>query len=435
MILDLLSLPGDKSKITLDTRERHDSYMSANRAGGLLPGGLLRCVEGQEPEHVMGRVTLQTIADRVGVSRMTVSNAFSRPDQLSARLRDHILAVADELGYVGPDPTARALASGTAGAVGLLLSDTLPYALTDEVAMQFMAGIADELGSSGLALTLLSAAPRDGVVQARDVAMDGALVYSCDPDSSAVSWLMRRRLPLVFVDQAPAPGIPSVNVDDRPGAQAAARHLVGLGHRRIAIVTVGYGGETGILANPLDSTVAHAERQRMLGWLEALAEADIEPIVVRQRHADPQDNGYDAMQAILEAGGEATGILCFSDAIAGGVIHALRDAGLRVPDDVSVIGFDDNPIARRMQPALTTVRQDAQGKGRAAAAALISAITNPGARPARRGRHVVLPTELIIRDSTAPPPTAQPIITRRRATTRPSSTADRLVPVTGTLHA
>ena len=91
----------------------------------------------------MGRVTLQTIADRVGVSRMTVSNAFSRPDQLSARLRDQILAVADELGYVGPDPTARALASGTAGAVGLLLSDTVPYALTDEVAMQFMAGIAD----------------------------------------------------------------------------------------------------------------------------------------------------------------------------------------------------------------------------------------------------------------------------------------------------
>jgi DNA-binding LacI/PurR family transcriptional regulator len=329
----------------------------------------------------MGRVTLQTIADRVGVSRMTVSNAFSRPDQLSARLRDQILAVADELGYVGPDPTARALASGTAGAVGLLLSDTLPYALTDEVAMQFMAGIADELGSSGLALTLLSAAPRDGVVQARDVAIDGALVYSCDPDSSAVGWLMRRRLPLVFVDQAPAPGIPSINVDDRPGAHVAAQYLVDLGHRLVAIVTAGYGGEFGIVTNPLDTIVAHAERQRMLGWLEALGEAEIEPIVVRQPHADPQDNGYDAVQAIFDSGGRPTGILCFSDAIAGGVICALRDAGLRVPEDVSVIGFDDNPVARRMQPALTTVRQDAQGKGRAAAAALISAIAQAGARP------------------------------------------------------
>jgi DNA-binding LacI/PurR family transcriptional regulator len=266
--------------------------------------------------------------------------------------------------------------------------------LTDEVAMQFISGIADELGASGLALTLLSAAPRDGVVQARDVAIDGALVYSCDPDSSAVGWLMRRRLPLVFVDQAPAPGIPSVNVDDRLGAQAAARHLVDLGHRVVAIVTTGYGGDFGIVANPLDTILAHAERQRMLGWLEALGEADIEPIVVRQPHADPQDNGYDGMRAILDSGRRPTGILCFSDAIAGGVIRALRDAGLRVPEDVSVVGFDDNPIARRMQPALTTVRQDAQGKGRAAAAALINAIEHAGGRPARRGRHVLLPTEL-----------------------------------------
>ena len=91
----------------------------------------------------MGRVTLQTIADRVGVSRMTVSNAFSRPDQLSARLRDQILGVADELGYVGPDPTARALASGTAGAVGLLLSDTLPYACSSWQASPTSLGRAD----------------------------------------------------------------------------------------------------------------------------------------------------------------------------------------------------------------------------------------------------------------------------------------------------
>jgi DNA-binding LacI/PurR family transcriptional regulator len=89
----------------------------------------------------MGRVTLQTIADHVGVSRMTVCNAFSGPDQLSATLRGRVLAVADELGYVGPDPTARALASGTAGTVGLLLSETLTYALTDEVAIAFLAGI------------------------------------------------------------------------------------------------------------------------------------------------------------------------------------------------------------------------------------------------------------------------------------------------------
>jgi DNA-binding LacI/PurR family transcriptional regulator len=362
----------------------------------------------------MGRVTLQTIADHVGVSRMTVSNAFSRPDQLSARLRDRILAVANELGYVGPDPTARALASGTAGTVGLLLSETLTYALTDEVAMAFLAGIAGELAPTGLALTLLSAAPQEGIVPARDVAIDGAVVYSCNPDSSAVGWLMRRRLPLVFVDQAPAPGIASVNIDDRLGARAAAQHIIDLGHRQVAIVTAGFGGEFGVLTDPLEATAAYTERQRLLGWLDALGAAGIEPIVVRQPHASPEDVGYTAAQTVLGRDDQPTAILCFSDAIARGVIRAIQDAGLDVPDDVSVVGFDDNPIGRRTRPALTTVRQDVDAKGRAAAAALTIAIERAKTRPASRGRHVVLPTELVVRDSTTRPPHDAPLARARR---------------------
>ena len=99
----------------------------------------------------MARVTLQTIADQVGVSRMTVSNAFSRPDQLSAELRDKILAAAEELGYAGPDPSARALARGTTGAVGVLLTDSLRNAFADEVATTFLGAIAEELRPTGLA--------------------------------------------------------------------------------------------------------------------------------------------------------------------------------------------------------------------------------------------------------------------------------------------
>ena len=155
----------------------------------------------------MGKVTLQTIADRVGVSRMTVSNAFSRPDQLSAELRDKIMAAADELGYVGPDPAARVLATGSAGTVGVLLTDSLSYAFEDEFAARFLGGIAEELAPTGLALTLLTSSGPAGSVQARDVPMDGALIYSCDETSSALSWLKRRRLPLVLVDQAPSSGV------------------------------------------------------------------------------------------------------------------------------------------------------------------------------------------------------------------------------------
>jgi DNA-binding LacI/PurR family transcriptional regulator len=352
----------------------------------------------------VGRVTLQVIAEHLGVSRMTVSNAFSRPDQLSATLRERILTVANELGYAGPDPTARALASGTAGTVGLLLSDTLRYALTDEVAIAFLAAVADELAPSGLALTLLSAAPQEGIVPARDVAFDGAIVYSCNQNSSAVGWLLRRGLPLVFVDQAPAPGIASVNIDDRSGARAAAQHIVALGHQRVAIVTAGFGGEFGLLTRAQQATLAYTEQQRLLGWLDALGAAGIEPVVVRRPHSDPEDIGYTAAQSVLASGAGPSAVLCFSDAIARGVIHAIQDAGLHVPKDVSVVGFDDNPLARRTQPALTTVRQDVDAKGRAAAAALTSAIDRSKTRPPGRGRHLVLPTELVLRDSTAPPP-------------------------------
>lgn len=352
----------------------------------------------------MGRVTLQTIAEHVGVSRMTVSNAFSRPDQLSAALREQILAVADDLGYVGPDPTARALASGTAGAVGLLLSDTQAYTLTDEVAMTFIAAIADELSPTGLALTLLSAAPREGIVPARDVAMDGAVVYSCDPDSPAVSWLMRRRMPLVFVDQAPAPGITSVNIDDRLGARAAAQHVIELGHRRVAIVTSGFGGEYGVLPQPRDTSLGYIEKERLSGWLDALEAAKITPVVIRQPHADPQDVGHSAAEVLLTRRDRPTAVLCFSDAIARGVIGGLHEHGLHVPEDVSVVGFDDNPVGRRTQPALTTVRQNADAKGRTAAAALITAIERAKTRPPGRGRHIVLPTQLVIRASTARAP-------------------------------
>jgi DNA-binding LacI/PurR family transcriptional regulator len=356
----------------------------------------------------MGRVTLQTIAEHLGVSRMTVSNAFSQPDQLSATLREEILAVADQLGYVGPDPTARALASGTSGAVGLLLSDTREYTLTDEVAMTFIAAIAEELAPTGLALTLLSAAPREGIVPARDVAIDGAVVYSCDPSSPAVGWLMRRRLPLVFVDQAPAPGITSINIDDRLGARAAAQHVIDLGHRRVAIVTAGFGGEYGLLEDPREAGLTYIEKQRLLGWLDALDEAGVTPVVVRQPHADPQRSGQSATEVLLAQPRRPTAVLCFSDAIAHGVIQAIQDAGQSVPEDVSVVGFDDNPLGLRIRPALTTVRQQADVKGRTAAATLSTAIERSKTRPPGRGRHIVLPTELVIRDSTARVPKRAP---------------------------
>ncbi|MGW4463466.1 LacI family DNA-binding transcriptional regulator [Micromonospora sp. NPDC004704] len=372
------------------------------RPGGHSPGP----GDGRRPAtggDVAPRVTLQTIADRVGVSRMTVSNAFSKPDQLSAALRERILDAAREVGYAGPDPAGRALAKGTTGAVGIVLTSSLRFAFTDLVATSFLGAIAEQLGPTGLALTLLTSSDDGDVIPARDVAMDGALVYSCDPTSTAVQYLTRRRLPLVYVDQDPVEGIPAANVDDRSGARAAAAHLIDLGHRRIGLLMSGMHGVHGLI-DPEDIAVdGHASRQRLLGWRDALDAAGITPLVARQDGSVPEQAKAGA-RLLLDRPDRPTAILCFSDAVAYGALQAAEELGIRVPAELSVVGFDDSPLASQLRPALTTVRQDVEAKGRVAAAALTRAIEDTRAGRTVTAEHVLLPTELVVRDSTAPPP-------------------------------
>ena len=347
-------------------------------------------------------MTLQTIADKVGVSRMTVSNAFSRPDQLSPALRERILTAAADLGYAGPDPAARALARGTAGAVGILLTDSLRYAFTDEVAATFLGAIADEMAASGLALTLLTSSERPDVIPARDLPLDGALIYSCDPGSPAVEWLRRRRLPTVLVDQVPERGISSINIADRDGAAMAARHLLELGHRRIDIVSSSFTGPHGHVADAVGTATGFVQRERLVGWVHTLSTAGVTPTVMIERHGDTEA-GHRGAMVLLRSERPPTAILCFSDAIAYGVVQAAHELGLDVPGDLSVVGFDDNPLAQRMRPALTTVRQDVEVKGRAAGAALNAAIAAARTGKRVRAKDVVLPVELVVRRSTAPP--------------------------------
>jgi DNA-binding LacI/PurR family transcriptional regulator len=287
------------------------------------------------------------------------------------------------------------------------MTDTVTYAFTDEIANRFLGAITEQLAPTGLALTLLSSSSRGDVVPARDVAMDGALVYSCDSDTDAVDWLTKRGLPLVFVDQDPVPGMPSVNVDDRGGARAAAQHLVDLGHRRVGIATAEHAAPHAVLMPAEATSLHHVSRQRMLGWTDALRAADIEPLVVRQT-LSPEEAAYDAGRLLLDRDDRPTAVLCFSDVMAFWVVRAAEDLGLEVPADLSVVGFDDSPLARRMRPALTTVRQDVAEKGRAAAAALTESIelTQQGKSP--RARHVLLPTELVVRASTGPAPGRRP---------------------------
>jgi DNA-binding LacI/PurR family transcriptional regulator len=259
------------------------------------------------------------------------------------------------------------------------------------------------LAPTGLAVTLLTSNGRDDVVPARDVAMDGALVYSCRVESAARDWLVRRKLPLVFVDQDPVPGIASVNVDDRGGARAAAQHLVDLGHRRVGIVTLAIDGPHGIVEDPVAAAQGHPQKQRMLGWWDVLEEAGILPTVVQTQN-NSQDEADEAARSLLVGDDRPTAILCFSDVLALGVIRVAEDLGLAIPGDLSVVGFDDSPVARHGNPGLTTVRQDVTAKGHRAGAALTAAIDHARSGSRARVRHLTLPTELIVRHSTARPP-------------------------------
>ena len=347
----------------------------------------------------MGKVTLQSIADEVGVSRMTVSNAFSRPEKLSADLRERILAVADELGYVGPDPAARALARGRTGTVGLLITGRLSEQASDPVATEFLVAVADALSDHGLALTLITAGVGGETVPARDVPMDGALVYVCEPDSTDLAWLRRRDLPLVTVDQEALPGRPSINVDDRAGARAAAQHVIDLGHRRVGLLNLHPVQEDSPESTPVDAPWNPPASERDAGWRAALSAAGIEPAVELAAFR-PVTAAYDAARRLLQRPDRPTALLCFSDVYAAQALRAAESLGLRVPEDVSVVGFDDSSLATAVHPCLTTVSQPVSDKGRLAVAALLESMGSSAGDPVR----TVLPTSLVVRDSTAPPP-------------------------------
>lgn len=352
------------------------------------------------------RVTLQTIADELGVSRATVSNAYNRPDQLSPALRARILDAATRLGYHGPDAAARMLRTGRMQSIGLLFTEDLRYVFTDPDTMLFMQGVAETSALAGSGLTLLPVPPGKELeaTAVRSVPTDGHLVFSVDDHHPAVAALVAAGRPMVTVDEPDLGDRTSfVGIDDRLGAELAANHLIQLGHRRLGVL-LGRLSSTSTTAGPVDAQGQAAitiriARQRIAGYRDAFRAAGLEPdsIVVWAAGANDPDSARTAANDFLTAHPELTGLLCFSDQIAIGAAQAAERLGRHVPDDLSLVGFDDVPRAAAWDPPLTTVRQPLVDKGRAAADLLLELIDG---RPPRR---IELPIELVVRASSAPP--------------------------------
>jgi DNA-binding LacI/PurR family transcriptional regulator len=352
------------------------------------------------------RVTITDVASALGVAVSTVSNAYNRPDQLSAKLRERVLSAAAELGYPGPDPVARGLRRQRAGAAGVLFSERLSYAFSDQATVQVLDGIANALESAGLGL-LLVPGRADDPTTVQQAMVDGFIVYSMAEDDPLLAAALRRHLPTVLIDQPPRPGVASITIDDVDGARQATAHLLDLGHRHFAIITDRLGeGRAG--ANTTGSQPPHdmAEedfffftRRRLQGYREALEKAGVawEEVPIVERPDNSEAEGAAAMRALLTMPARPTAVLCITDRLALGALDAARQAGLAVPRDISIIGFDDIPKAAQTEPPLTTIHQALHEKGRLAGQALVGRLRGEAV-----AEHTDLPVRLIVRGSTGP---------------------------------
>jgi DNA-binding LacI/PurR family transcriptional regulator len=347
----------------------------------------------------MARVTLQTVAAAAGVSRSTVSNAYNRPDQLSAEMRRRVLETAQRLGYAGPDATARSLRSGRAGALGVLFTETLSYALSDPYAVEFLRGLASvaEAHATGLLLVPVDEGDSEAAcVATRQAVVDGFCLECVEESSPLVDVVLSRGLPLVTTTDHVERELAFVGIDERVAARSAAEHLARLGHHRVTVLVDGrppFGAEGPV---PLEQAVTHAVDRnaalRLLGFCDGLPQGQLD-VVATSRNS--RENGQQVAAQILDRRDRPTAVLTISDVMALGVLDALHQRGLTAGREVSLVGFDDIPAAR--DAGLTTVRQPVFEKGRLSGLRLLEPDTLPDQR-------VVLPTELVVRASTGPVP-------------------------------
>jgi DNA-binding LacI/PurR family transcriptional regulator len=345
-------------------------------------------------------VTLATIAAELGVSRMTVSNAYNHPDQLSPELRSKVLETAKRLGYPGPNPLAATLSRGRVGALGLLFDDPLSYAFTDPAAVLFFGGVAAVCEQRQVGLVLApGASPETDLT--RTALVDGFIAYCDIPDDERLQVIEERGLPMVIVDGPARPGSAHIGVDDQAAARAAAQHLLDHGHRRFGVVSFpfapdGYEGA----ADAARQAVARFDcnRRRLLGYRDALEGADVDWAGVRVEERVPhgRDAGRRAAGSLLDRADRPTALLAMSDELAIGALQAAEERGIDVPAELSVVGFDDTPAASQARPALTTVWQPHGEKGEIAARLLLEDDDPDADR--------TLPTKLVVRASTAPAP-------------------------------
>jgi DNA-binding LacI/PurR family transcriptional regulator len=352
-----------------------------------------------------GRVTLADVAAEAGVSTATASNAFNQPDRTSDELRRRVLEVAERLGY-SPDPMARGLRRGRAGAIGVLLAERPTYAFSDPAGVALLDGLAEALGSDDTGFLVLSGDGRGGGPTPGAVAgavVDAFVSYALPDDDPCIDALMRRRVPLIIVEGPTLATGWSVGIDDETASRRLIEHLLAHRHRDVGVVAMECrpDGREGLMSRARRAHVTYGStRRRLDGCVAELRAAGIETgalPVYECAHNHPSA-GRSAAVALLAARPRPTALICQSDQLALGALAAADQLGLAVPADLSIVGFDDIEAASHTSPPLTTVRQPLRYKG------IITGQLVAEALAGEPERQVVLPAELVVRESTGPPP-------------------------------
>jgi DNA-binding LacI/PurR family transcriptional regulator len=325
------------------------------------------------------RVTMAEVARRSGVSPMTVSYCYNQPDRVAPDTLDRVRAVAAELGYPGPDPTARSLRRGQNDTVGVVLGEHLAYAFDDPQARRFLAGVAEVCRERGIGLNLIptTGADRD-IDRVRSASVDGYIIWTTvdtDPVLDVVRGLGR---PVAVHGGPVAAGATVVSIDNRASAHALAACTF-RGARRPAVLSLPFDRDratrlaTGV--NP-EQVAYPVTRNRLLGVHDHCREAGRDPGELLVAAVDHNSRAAAATlaEALLDHGADA--VLAMSDELAFAVLDAAARRGLRVPEELSVGGWDDSPEAEAA--GLTTITQSLFDQGRACA---LLALGSPAPQP------------------------------------------------------
>lgn len=355
-------------------------------------------------------VTLVDVARAAGVSRGTASNVFAHPELVSDALRERVLAAAAELGYGGPNPSGRLLRLGKVHAIGVTPPGSygVAVAFTNSYLREFLGGVGAVCDERGASLTIISGVGPDKTWGIKNALVDGFILHQME--DAALIEVRKRRQPFVVVDLEGDADTKSVRIDDQGGGRMAAEHLLGLGHRRFAIVSVQRRDPSEAPAPSLKPVFHGAEEarhrllsgfsideDRLAGYADALGTVglSIDDIPIVECGADTIANATVGARLLLDRAPEVTAILAMTDVQALAVLEEAKRRGIDVPGKLSVVGFDDIPEAALSAPALTTVVHPIVEKGRAAARVLFD----------EAPEHVTLPVRLAVRASTAPPRT------------------------------